>query len=119
MASPENADGHMSGDDMCAYAETFSERFLQGRFRYSTHVRKLRRLTDGWWLDTVNVVTGVEERLHYEKLVLCTGVSTYSSSFRSQILTLHRLGLPCSSCSRVPTSFQRSRIRIRRSSLPL
>ncbi|VDB92271.1 unnamed protein product [Peniophora sp. CBMAI 1063] len=73
MAPPENADGHMSGDDMCAYAETFAERYLARHFRYNTFVRKLHRLKDGWQLDTVHVHTGAEEVLHYDKVVLCTG----------------------------------------------
>lgn len=69
----------MSGDDMCAYAETFAEHFLAGRFRYNTHVRKLHRLQDGWQLDTVSTDAGVEiERLRYDKLVLCTGVGALS-----------------------------------------
>ncbi|KZV64499.1 FAD/NAD-P-binding domain-containing protein [Peniophora sp. CONT] len=73
MAPPENTDKHMSGNDMCAYGEMFAERFLAGRFRYDTRVRKLQRLSDGWRLDTINTRTGVEERLRYDKLVLCTG----------------------------------------------
>jgi dimethylaniline monooxygenase (N-oxide forming) len=74
MANASFSGGRLSGDDMCAYAETFAEKFLPNRIRYNTQVHRLHRDEDGWRLDSEDLTDGSRKELRYAKLVLCTGV---------------------------------------------
>ncbi|KAI0034738.1 FAD/NAD-P-binding domain-containing protein [Vararia minispora EC-137] len=77
MPPPKDATvtgGRLSGEDMCAYAETFVDKFLSGRMRYKTLVTRVRRVEEGGWLlDVKDLKTGEIHELRYTKLALCTG----------------------------------------------
>ncbi|KIJ54017.1 hypothetical protein M422DRAFT_201119 [Sphaerobolus stellatus SS14] len=67
--------GRLSGEDMCNYMESFSDRFLKGRFRLQTEVLNIRRDdASGMWVVKVkNLQDNAEETLRYSKIILCTG----------------------------------------------
>ena len=61
---------------MQAYVESFEQRFLQGVIRYRVEVLNISRDKDEKW--TVKIrenEDGKEKSLHFDKIVLCTGVS--------------------------------------------
>ena len=72
--------GRLSGEDMTEYMETFAATFLSGRIRYHTEVLKISRTQakDGWFVVVRNLKTQAVERIVYDKLVLCTGVTSLS-----------------------------------------
>lgn len=80
MPPPENSaktGGRLSGQDVMLYMETFANRFLKARIKYRTTVESVTRTSKGWTAQvTVEGEAGVKtkDELHYDKLVLCTGV---------------------------------------------
>lgn len=75
--------GRLSGERMRMYMESFAERFLKGKIRYNTTVTNVRRRLEGeegkrWVVTVHDTTTGEESQLRYDKIVLCTGVSTQS-----------------------------------------
>lgn len=90
--------GRLSGYDLSAYMEAFSNEFLGGRVRYETEVLNVRRFESGVWLVSVeNVQTKVREVLEYSKIVLCTGVSDHF--FYVSTLGMNRSELQLQGCS--------------------
>ncbi|KAG6861662.1 hypothetical protein C0995_013664 [Termitomyces sp. Mi166 len=66
--------GRLTGDDMCAYMETFTAKFLAGKIKLKTEILDIRRSSSGSWLVTVeNIPSGVQEVLVFSHIVLCTG----------------------------------------------
>ena len=80
MPPPENSaktGGRLSGQDVTLYMEAFADRFLKTRIKYHTTVESVNRTPKGWAVQvTIEGNEGVKtkEELHYDKLVLCTGV---------------------------------------------
>lgn len=65
----------LTGDDMCAYMETFAEKFLAGKIKCKTEIRGIERSSSGSWLVTVeDLFNGSQEVLNFSHIVLCTGV---------------------------------------------
>lgn len=88
MPPPEDASatgGRLSGEDMTEYMETFAATFLPGRIRYDTEVLKISRTQaqDGWFVVVRDLETQAVEHIVYDKLVLCTGVTTLSANVRA------------------------------------
>ncbi|KAG6840188.1 hypothetical protein C0991_008352 [Blastosporella zonata] len=66
--------GRLTGDDMCAYMETFADTFLSGKIRFRTEITAIRRAADESWQVTVqDRQTAVQETLLFTHIVLCTG----------------------------------------------
>lgn len=112
MPPPEDAGktgGRLRGEDVRAYMESFADRFLKSNIHYDTEVVKIRRepvkssdnqanqnggvdaSAEGatrWVVDTRDTQTGVQSQRTYDRLVLCTGVSTSCSAFAPFFLML-------------------------------
>ena len=72
----EETGGRLSGADVQAYLQSFVERYLKGKIRYQTEVQRIRRgEKDGWQVTVQDLVSGDTSTLHFDKLVLCSGVS--------------------------------------------
>lgn len=74
--------GRLSGEDLRAYMESFSDNYLKGRFRYHSDVINISRPdgnpdAQGWDITVRDTQSGAEEKLHYDKIVVCTGVSPF------------------------------------------
>jgi cation diffusion facilitator CzcD-associated flavoprotein CzcO len=68
----------LSGNDMSSYMRNFTEAFLKDKIRYNTTVLKIRRpdrADRGGWIITVCDPHNTQAELHFDKVVLCTGVS--------------------------------------------
>ena len=93
MPPPRNASstgGRLSGEDMQHYMESFEEHFLNGRIRYETEILKIKRVeTNGkasstpassqWLISMQDKRTNAISEARYDRVVLCTGVSTSDS----------------------------------------
>ncbi|KAG5639502.1 hypothetical protein H0H81_000647 [Sphagnurus paluster] len=53
--------GRLTGEDMCVYMENFACTFLEGKIRFSTLVKGIRRAPSGGWLVTVKDLLGRHE----------------------------------------------------------
>ena len=81
--SPESkkTGGRPSGEDLQMYLETYADRFLHDNIRYNTEVTNIRRInadtsdTSRWVVTITNKINGTNEKLQFDKIVLCTGVS--------------------------------------------
>lgn len=70
--------GRLSGNDLRDYMQTFSDKFLKGKIRFSTEVDKVQRNGTGTWLvSTTSKLDGTREVLKFARIVLCTGVSDF------------------------------------------
>ena len=96
MQAPSQSDetgGRLSGEDMRKYMENFANRYLKGRIRYNTDVLRISRhvpsKTDpknsvkGWTIEVQDRKTESHFTLDYDKVVLCSGVSSSSSRSRA------------------------------------
>lgn len=87
MPPPINASktgGRLSGQNVNQYMESFAYRFLNGRIRYKTDVRKIQKTLNGWLIEVTFVGPDgsvTMENILYQKLVLCTGVSLKAIGF--------------------------------------
>ena len=69
--------GLMTGYDTHAYIKTFTDTFLSGRIRYGTEILSVRRgQVRAWDIRVKDLASRSEETLSYDKIVLCTGVSS-------------------------------------------
>lgn len=66
--------GRLSGEDMCNYLESFSDKYLQGKFRFNTEVVNIKREASQWLVKVQHRRTGQEKTLNYSRIILCTGV---------------------------------------------
>ncbi|KAG6918033.1 hypothetical protein DXG01_016885 [Tephrocybe rancida] len=77
MAPPLKAaetGGRLTGDDMCAYMETFADTFLAGKIRFRTEIISVQRSSTGAWQVTVqDTQNAAKEVLIFSHIVLCTG----------------------------------------------
>ncbi|KAI0068518.1 FAD/NAD-P-binding domain-containing protein [Artomyces pyxidatus] len=75
MPLPKGAYGDISGDDMRAYLECFAEKFLAGRIRFATEVRRIERgeAGNGWRVHVEDKNTDRAETLAFARIVLCSG----------------------------------------------
>ncbi|KAI0650878.1 FAD/NAD-P-binding domain-containing protein [Trametes meyenii] len=75
MPPPSVEGGRLTGDDMANYMATFASKFLRGKIQHNIEVSNIRRHTSrkGWYLDALNLETGIREPREYARLVLCTG----------------------------------------------
>lgn len=84
--------GRLSGDDMQQYMESFADKFLRGKIRYEVEVMKVIRSAVGQWTVKVQDIRSGEEELHFDKVVLCTGVSSSLLRNRVREATIFRQG---------------------------
>ncbi len=69
--------GLMTGYDTHVYIKTFTDMFLSGRIRYGTEILSVRRgRVRAWDIRVKDLASRTEETLSYDKIVLCTGVSS-------------------------------------------
>lgn len=67
--------GRLTGADMNKYFESFADRLLQGRIRFNAEIKNVARADGGGWSVLIkDMTTGTEEIMHYQKIVVCTGV---------------------------------------------
>jgi dimethylaniline monooxygenase (N-oxide forming) len=70
--------GRLTGEDMNNYFESFADRFLKGKILFNVEVLNVSRNPRGGWSVLVNnKLNGLETRLHYDKIVVCTGVGSF------------------------------------------
>lgn len=90
MPPPTKSDetgGRLSGADVQAYLQSFVERHLKGKIKYQAEVQRIRRgEKSGWQLTVQDLVSGDTSTLHFDKLVLCSGVGDLLIPVR-QVLT--------------------------------
>lgn len=72
--------GRLSGEDLRAYMESFTDRFLKPVIRYHADVLNISRPdgnpdAEGWVVTIKDTQSGQEEKIFYDKIVVCTGVS--------------------------------------------
>jgi len=68
--------GRLTGADMNKYFESFADTLLPGKILYNREILNASRRQEGGWKVLVkNKLNGGEETLHYDKIVVCTGVS--------------------------------------------
>lgn len=75
--------GRLSGEDMRGYMESYADRFLKNAIRYNVEVTAVRRIADAskasnWAVTCTDKLSGTQEELRFDKVVLCTGVSSIS-----------------------------------------
>ncbi|KAJ7784353.1 FAD/NAD-P-binding domain-containing protein [Mycena metata] len=72
---PSNSGGRLMGQDLRAYMEAFSTKFLNNIIRFNTEVTKIRRdeTKSLWFVSVEDRNTGSREVLEFSRLVLCTG----------------------------------------------
>lgn len=78
MSPPTNhkaTGGRLTGDDMRAYFEQFAQTFVQDKIIYRTRVKSVRRAAVGYVLQVLHLDSQKEDELHFDRLVLCSGVS--------------------------------------------
>lgn len=79
-APPNSAEtgARLTGEAMNGYMESFADRFLGNSVRYKTEVTRVQRgeAGRGWAITCANRETQAVEVLRFDKLVLCTGVSS-------------------------------------------
>jgi cation diffusion facilitator CzcD-associated flavoprotein CzcO len=81
MSLPANSKvtgGRLDGATMNAYMESFAETFLNGRIRFNVEITKAVRDNSGvggWTVYIQDKISGDEEKLRYDKIVVCTGVN--------------------------------------------
>ncbi|KAH0584375.1 hypothetical protein H2248_009914 [Termitomyces sp. 'cryptogamus'] len=76
MSPPSEAaetGGRLTGDDMCAYMETFAAKFLAGKIKFNTEILCVRRSTGSWLVTVEDIPSGIQEVLVFSHIVLCTG----------------------------------------------
>ena len=82
MPPPSDAQhtgGRLSGKDLSAYFQAFADEFLSGKIRLNTDVKNIRRSDQGGWnVVTQDVISGAISEHHFDKVVLCSGVSNHS-----------------------------------------
>jgi dimethylaniline monooxygenase (N-oxide forming) len=77
MPIPQNhkeSGGRLTGEDMQNYFELFAERFLQRRILFDTLIENISYANGGWDLKAVDLQTKKHSILHFDKIVLCSGV---------------------------------------------
>ncbi|KAJ7021605.1 FAD/NAD-P-binding domain-containing protein [Mycena alexandri] len=72
---PSTSGGRLMGQDLRAYMEAFSTKFLDNIIRFNTEVTKIRRdeRTSLWFVSVEDKNTGSREVLEFSRIVLCTG----------------------------------------------
>ena len=93
MPPPPNSQetgGRLRGEDLREYFQIFADRFLKGRIQYNTEVLGIRRSTsDGVWHVTVQDTRSTHTyELLFDKLILCTGVSSLNISNSRNLIIL-------------------------------
>ena len=78
--------GRLSGDDMRKYMEAFADRYLKGRIRYNMDILRVSRhipgkdgyqgSSKGWTVEVQDRKSESHFTLDYDKVVLCSGVSS-------------------------------------------
>jgi dimethylaniline monooxygenase (N-oxide forming) len=77
----EKTGGRLSGEDLRMYMETYADRFLHNNIRYNAEVTNIRRIdidssgTSSWVVTITDKISGTNQKLQFDKIVLCTGVS--------------------------------------------
>lgn len=108
----EASGGRLTGDIMRDYTEIYAEKFLSNRIRYRTLVGNIRRGDGGWKVAVTNLDTKLTEDLHFDKLVLCSGVKSPINVFLCN-LTQASSGLQSASypirTEQIALVFQRAR----------
>ncbi|KAJ6471197.1 FAD/NAD-P-binding domain-containing protein [Mycena vulgaris] len=75
MPPPADAGGRLTGNDLRAYMQAFSAKFLQRVIRFNTEVIDIRRdeATSVWFITVEDKTTASREILEFSRVVLCTG----------------------------------------------
>lgn len=92
LPMPERPDfketgGRLSGEDMRLYMESYADRFLHNKIRYNVEVTDIRRVNadasptgaSTWTMNIIDKISGKQEVLKFDKIVLCTGGSSQAS----------------------------------------
>jgi dimethylaniline monooxygenase (N-oxide forming) len=72
--------GRLSGEDLRMYMEAYADRFLHNNIRYNAEVTNIRRInadssgTSSWVVTITDKISGTNQKLQFDKIVLCTGV---------------------------------------------
>jgi cation diffusion facilitator CzcD-associated flavoprotein CzcO len=77
MRMPPPADGgRLMGDDLSAYMQAFSDKYIKDVIRFNTEVVNIRRdeASSVWFIIVQDMQTGSREVLEFARVVLCTGV---------------------------------------------
>lgn len=76
--------GRLTGIVMRDYMQEFSKHFLLGKIRFNTEVVNIRRddAKTTWFVSVQAKETGMTEVMTFTRLVLCTGVSFYRSTYQ-------------------------------------
>lgn len=75
-AKSKETGGRLTGADMNRYFESFADRFLKGKILFNVEILNVSRNARGGWNVLVNdKINGLDNLLHYDKIVVCTGVS--------------------------------------------
>ncbi|KAJ7758161.1 FAD/NAD-P-binding domain-containing protein [Mycena maculata] len=75
MPRPVDTGGRLTGQDLRAYMEAFSDKFLKKIIRFETEVVNIRRdeATSVWFITVANKRNASLEILKFSRVVLCTG----------------------------------------------
>ncbi|KAJ7288126.1 FAD/NAD-P-binding domain-containing protein [Mycena rebaudengoi] len=76
MRMPPPADGgRLMGDDLSAYMQAFSDKYIKDVIRFNTEVVNIRRdeASSVWFIIVQDMQTGSREVLEFARVVLCTG----------------------------------------------
>ncbi|KAJ8076414.1 hypothetical protein PM082_000837 [Marasmius tenuissimus] len=73
METSANDNVRLTGQDMAAYMHHFAEKYLWGHIRFGTEVMNICRENGSWVVLVKNRRDSSEERLVFNKVVLCTG----------------------------------------------
>ena len=96
METSAESNVRLTGQDMAAYMRHFAAKYLRGHIRFETEVLKIYRENGSWMVLVKNLRDASQERLSFDKLVLCTGVNFWSchpmitNSHRSNLLGMQR-----------------------------
>lgn len=76
MPRPADAGGRLTGEDLRAYMQAFSDKFLKNVIRFDTEVINIRRdeATAVWFITVQDKKTAAREVLEFSRVILCTGV---------------------------------------------
>jgi dimethylaniline monooxygenase (N-oxide forming) len=80
QTDPKRAGQQLTGAELNRYFETFADRLLKGKIVYNVEILNVWRHREGGWTVLVkNKLTGEDQSMHYDKIVVCTGARSLLS----------------------------------------
>lgn len=82
MPPSADPDGHLSGEDMRQYMQSFADRNLKNKITFDTEVLKISRQSrsteeQNWCINVVNKLNGESRELRCDRIVMCSGVRAF------------------------------------------